>query len=256
MTYFGILAIFLLPPLLILIGWAVLRTGLRREEYLAIFAHVLIAVIYTTPWDNFLVATGVWWYDPNLVSGLTIGWVPIEEYTFFVLQTLLTGFWLSRVRRIFPDHKTETSRGAQAGRLVLILGAMSVWLVSTLGLFFGQQSLNYLTLILSWALIPVLIQVAIGGDVLLANWPALLAGLLPPTFYLWLADAVAIQSGTWTISSQQTTGLMLGQLPIEEMIFFFMTNLLIVNGMLLIFSPIVRERVKLGWSHLLIRLAD
>ena len=61
--------------------------------------HVLLAVVYTTPWDNYLVATGVWYYDPQLVSGIVLGWVPIEEYTFFVLQTILTSLVLLFVAR-------------------------------------------------------------------------------------------------------------------------------------------------------------
>jgi len=256
MTYFGVLAIFLLPPLLFLGGRALFGGRLRREEYLAVFAHVLIAVIYTTPWDNYLVATGVWWYDPGLVSGITIGWVPIEEYTFFVLQTLLTSFWILEVRQFILDRGERDSGFSAAIRVGLTVGAVVLWLVSTIGLFSGLETLIYLTLILSWALIPVAIQTAIGGDVLLGNWRMLLAGILPPTLYLWLADAIAIQSGTWTISPEKTTGLMLGQLPVEEMLFFFMTNFLIVNGMILIFSPVIQERIKLVWARLILRLAE
>jgi len=256
MTYFGVLAVFLLPPLLILVGLALVRGDLRREEYLAIFGHVLIAVIYTTPWDNYLVATGVWWYDPNLVSGLTIGWVPIEEYAFFVLQTLLTGLWLLRIGKSIQDRRASRSKSETAVRLGLSISTAIVWLISMIGLLAGLQPFTYLALILSWALIPVLIQVAVGGDVLFGHWRMLAVGVLPPTLYLWLADAIAIRSGTWIISPQQTTGIMLVNLPIEEMVFFFMTNLLIVNGMILIFSPVIRERVKVGWSRLLLRLAD
>ena len=32
----------------------------------------MIAVVYTTHWDNYLVATRVWWYDPALVSGIGV----------------------------------------------------------------------------------------------------------------------------------------------------------------------------------------
>lgn len=256
MTYFGVLAVFLIPPLALLVGLALVRGDMRREEILAVFAHVLLAVIYTSPWDNYLVATGVWWYDPNLVSGLTIGWVPIEEYTFFILQTLLTGFWLLRMAKAMPDRNVAWPKAATSVRLILSFSIGTVWLVATSFWLTGLETLTYLTLILSWALIPVLIQVAVGGDVLFTNWRRLAVGLLPPTLYLWLADAIAIRSGTWTISPQQTTGIMLANLPMEEMVFFFMTNLLIVNGMILIFSPVVRERVKAGWSHLLLRLAD
>ena len=103
MTYFGFLARFLLIPLgiMALLLWrdrgrdVGLPVHLRNfPGWAVILLHVAVAVIYTTPWDNYLVATGVWWYDPALVTGVTLGWVPIEEYTFFVLQTLLTGMWL------------------------------------------------------------------------------------------------------------------------------------------------------------------
>jgi lycopene cyclase domain-containing protein len=256
MTYFGVLASFVLPPLLFLLGLAIFQGKLRREEFLAVFGHVLIALIYTTPWDNYLVATGVWWYDPNLVSGITIGWVPLEEYAFFVLQTMLTGFWVLQMRRFIPGPAAARAQVRPAIRWGLTSGAAALWLVSTVGLFAGLQPLTYLTLILFWALIPVMIQLAVGGDVLLENWRCWLAGLLPPTLYLWVADALAIKSGTWTIDPQQTTGLMLASLPVEEMLFFFMTNLLIVNGMVLIGSAVIRERVKLGWMNLMVRSAD
>ncbi len=254
MTYFGILAVFLLPPLLILAGLAIFVGKLQRGELLAVLGHVLIAVIYTTPWDNYLVATGVWWYDPNLVSGLTIGWVPIEEYTFFVLQTMLTGFWVLQIRRF--SLASAEAKAQPVIRLGLTGGAAILWLVSTAGLLAELQPYTYLTLILSWALIPVMIQLAVGGDALLGNWRRLVAGILPPTLYLWLVDALAIQSGTWTIDPQQTTGLMLAGLPVEEMLFFFMTNLLIVNGMILIDSAVIRARVKLSWMNLMLRQVE
>jgi len=58
--------------------------------------------------------------------------------------------------------------------------------------------------------------------------------LLPPMLYLVVADALAINSGTWTIAPAQSTGVMLGGvLPIEELIFFGLTNVLIVFGMTL-----------------------
>ena len=61
--------------------------------WIAIGIHILLALIYTTPWDNYLVATGVWYYNPQLVTGIVFGYVPIEEYTFFVLETLFAGLW-------------------------------------------------------------------------------------------------------------------------------------------------------------------
>ena len=250
MTYFGILALFLLPPLAILLAWVprdVWRWVFRREgrvnwdPYLYILINIVLALIYTTPWDNYLVATGVWWYDPRLVTGLTLGWVPIEEYTFFILQTAVTGLWALAVRRYIvrekPMQRSRPGVRAWSSAIVAI-----VWLASTILLLSGWRAGTYLTLILSWALVPVLLQTIFGADILLWHWRSLLLIVLPPTLYLWLLDAVALSGGTWTIDPAQTTGWMVGVIPIEEMLFFFITNLIIGFGMTLLYSPASKER--------------
>ena len=108
MTYFGFLLRFLFIPVVLLLVWA-WRDARRGRQVApvwrswsavsALLLHVLIAVLYTTPWDNYLVATRVWWYDPALVTGIVIGWVPIEEYTFFIMQPILAGVWLLTLLR-------------------------------------------------------------------------------------------------------------------------------------------------------------
>jgi hypothetical protein len=46
--------------------------------------------------------------------------------------------------------------------------------------------------------------------------------------------ALAIQSGTWTINLRQSLGLMIGGLlPVEEAVFFVLTNMLLVFGLVL-----------------------
>ena len=79
MTYFGFLARFVLVPLALLVAAACYDAyrRMRRPDtlsgfpaWLALALHVLVALLYTTPWDNYLVATRVWWYDPQLVTGI------------------------------------------------------------------------------------------------------------------------------------------------------------------------------------------
>src|SRR5690606_12094769 len=135
MTYFGFLLRFLVIPILILLGvtWWNQRRGRERAAslrgtsvWLAIAIHVLIAVVYTTPWDNYLVATGVWWYDPALVTGIVIGWVPIEEYTFFVLQPILVGLWLVLLSQVldFSANRLEPFRTSLRWWLPIIMGVL------------------------------------------------------------------------------------------------------------------------------------
>ncbi len=245
MTYFGFLALFLAAPLFIL-AWLSRRDRRRGRTlpaawqapaaWAVLAVHVALAVIYTTPWDNYLVATRVWYYDPARVTGATIGWVPIEEYCFFVLQTLLTGTWLLWLGRHLAPARWPARRSA-ALRWGSMTAGLCIWLASAAVLLSGWQPGTYLALILVWMLPPVLLQLGVGADVLWHHrrWVAL--GLFPPILYLAAADSLAIAQGVWTISPQQTTGILLGGiLPIEEFIFFAITNVLIVFGMTLMLA--------------------
>jgi lycopene beta-cyclase len=242
MTYFGFLVGFVGIPLAILAfmtgrdwrrGWR-LPPGMNNQPgWLVLLLHVILAVVWTTPWDNYLVATGVWFYNPALVTGITIGWVPIEEYTFFVVQTLMTGLWLLwLVRHLrlapMPAPWRPRLRWASAATMgVIWLGAVGMLLA-------GWQPGTYLGLELGWMLPPIILQSAVGADVLWHQRRLVALALLPPMLYLVVADALAITSGTWTIAPAQSTGVMLGGvLPFEELIFFGLTNVLIVFGMTL-----------------------
>jgi lycopene cyclase domain-containing protein len=108
MTYILFLFLFMCLPL---VGLALtLRGSLRRQHLTMLIALVTIAVVYTTPWDNYLVATRVWYYNPQLVLSVPLGYVPLEEYAFFILQTFLTGlFALWLWRRYYPSDFAEKS---------------------------------------------------------------------------------------------------------------------------------------------------
>jgi lycopene beta-cyclase len=97
MTYFGFLGIFLLPPILLLV--LLLRRSLRRQHWAAIGALMLIALVYTSPWDNYLVIRGVWTFDTARITNIFIWRVPLEEYVFYLLQVILGSLftiWLLR----------------------------------------------------------------------------------------------------------------------------------------------------------------
>jgi putative membrane protein len=254
-TYFGVLLRFVVPPLVVLAGLTALdlRRGRRLPSafhtwspWTVLGAHVLAALIYTTPWDNYLVASGVWWYNPALVTGLRLGHVPIEEYTFFVLQTLLAGLWvLWWMRRLPVEVEPLTARRGLRRWTAAALGVLwAIWLA----LFaVGWMPGRYMALILVWALPPLVLQVAFGADILWRYRRLVLAGLLPVLAYLSLVDAIAIGGGTWTISADDTLGVKLGGvLPLEEFVFFVVTNTLIVFGMVLVLARESHERSPIG----------
>jgi lycopene cyclase domain-containing protein len=88
-TYAHFLGLFLVLPIVVLT--LALRRRMDLRFGLSVLGMAVVALVYTTPWDNAIIAMGVWGYDPALVWGITLGWVPLEEYLFYVLQTILTG---------------------------------------------------------------------------------------------------------------------------------------------------------------------
>ncbi|RJS24147.1 lycopene cyclase domain-containing protein [Corallococcus sp. H22C18031201] len=95
MTYARFLGVFVVLPLALL---------LARERHLLSWRLLqplgwLLLVVYaaTTPWDRAAVQWGLWDFAPERIWGPRLGGLPVEEYLFFGLQTLLVGVW-ARVR--------------------------------------------------------------------------------------------------------------------------------------------------------------
>ncbi len=215
----------------------------------AIFLHVVIALIYTTIWDNYLVATRVWWYDPALVTGLTIAYVPIEEYTFFILQPILAGLWLLfllrhlKLRSWSAQETWQTWPSATTWAVVAVSAV--IWLGSVFLLASGWQPGIYMGLELAWAVPPIAMQVAFGADILWRYRRLVALVIIPLTLYLSIADAIAIAGGIWTISPQKSVGLLLGGiLPVEEFLFFLLTTTLVTFGVTLVLAQASQERIR------------
>jgi len=250
MTYFGFLVIFLFLPIVVLlvVNWWDRRNGRELPAAMrafppaaAIALHAVIALLYTTAWDNYLVATKVWWYDPAKVTGITLGWVPIEEYTFFVVQPVLAGLWLlfifRRVKLPSTANLRPTLRYWSVGIMVVL------WIASVVLLASGQEQGIYLGLILVWAVPPIGLQLAFGADILWRYRRAVALTLVPLVLFLSAADALAIFDGIWEISLAKSTGILLGGiLPLEEFLFFLVTNTLVTFGVTLVMAQASHER--------------
>lgn len=231
MSYFTFHLVFILPPIFLL---SVLQrqplAGIGGQRaWLGLPLIALLALVYTTPWDNYLIWHDVWHYGADRVVG-TLGYVPVEEYLFFLLQTLLTGLWLFW---LLAQKGEPVVQGHSA--LIRVFGTL-FWVALSIagGLMLQWDTTLYLGLILVWAGPILTLQWLIGAKQLWATERLWLVGTLVPTLYLWICDRIAIAQGIWSISEQYTTGFQLLGLPIEEAIFFLVTNLLVVQGLLLV----------------------
>jgi lycopene cyclase domain-containing protein len=232
MTYLQFHLIFILPPLLLLVltsGKVIRRIGPRALP--ALVGVVLLALIYTTPWDSELIRRGVWGYGPERVIG-TIGLIPVEEYLFFILQPLLAGLWFYRMIPPRAENPRTTPAAVRWGPAVGY-AALALW-----GwVLMRSEEGTYLGMILAWAAPVLAMQWAVAGGRLGAAPRTFLLAVGVPTLYLWMADAIAIRLGIWRISETQTLGIKFGPLPLEEAVFFLATNLLCVQGLTLFLHP-------------------
>ncbi len=248
LTYPQFHAAFVLPAVLTLLAATTVsrrhapeRTvwvrGANRSYWLDVTLLVALAMLYTTPWDNFLIARGVWGYGPGRILA-RIGYAPVSEYAFFGAQTVLTALWLSHLRADPPGERRRSRRRRTRERLLGVglagaVGLAGVW-------FLRSDPTFYLGAILAWAAPVLALQWAVGAPALLERRRTVLLGVAVPTLYLSVVDRIAIGQGVWELSATYTTGVTIAGLPVEEALFFLVTNVFVVQGLVL--ARWVRDR--------------
>lgn len=233
MTYAEFHLIFTIPITLIMFWMNGRRAaGLEPgEAYRWLAAICGIAFVYTTPWDNYLVYRNVWGYPPGRILA-TVGYVPVEEYFFFLIQPVMVGllyFWLRGTSRLESLCKAmpEWFRPALAGYWLFWTG------LGVLCLLGESERTLYAGLILAWAC-PVLAGISyIGAEKIWADRRRVFGSIAIASVYLWVADRTAIDLGIWWISEVYSLGIEPFGLPLEEAGFFVVTSALCATGLAL-----------------------
>ncbi|MCS6801820.1 MAG: lycopene cyclase domain-containing protein [Chloroflexota bacterium] len=102
---------------------------------------------------------------------------------------------------------------------------------------------TYLAFITVWAMPVILFQWWFAGRDLWAKRGPLALAVAAATLYLSAADAIAIARGIWRINPARTVGLRLGPLPLEEALFFLVTNVMVAQTMVMVDGPIANRRL-------------
>ncbi|WP_134669456.1 lycopene cyclase domain-containing protein [Halorussus marinus] len=226
-TYLDFLIAALGPPALALGAVVFARRERPSRAAAGIGALVCIAVSYTAPWDSYLIGRGVWRYGDGVVAA-RFARVPLGEWLFFAGQTGLTGLWYyalaPRIDPALPASPDARTVGAAVWAALAVVGA---------ALAVASDGTYYLGMTLVWAAPVAAFLWAVGGPVLWSARRLVAVAVAVPSAYLWAADRFAIGRGLWTISADHSTGLAVLGLPIEEAVFFVLTNLLVVQGLVL-----------------------
>jgi lycopene cyclase domain-containing protein len=237
-TYLQFHAAFLVPAAMLMVAFAVVsrnrvsgaavwRRGAGRTYWGGVAIITAVALAYTIPWDNYLIARGVWSYGEGATL-VTLGHAPLGEYLFIFVQPWLTALWLSHLSLpvTWPAVERPVASRVAATGLAAGIGAVGWHLL-------GADPTFYFGAILAWAAPVLALQWAVGAPQLWRRRRLVALGTLVPTTYLCVADRVAIEYGIWILSERYTTGLTVAGLPVEEATFFLVTNLFVVQGLVL-----------------------
>jgi lycopene beta-cyclase len=236
MTYLRFHLIFNLPLLILLAALSGMAPW-TIEEAEALGLVLLAVMIFTAPWDNLAAKWGIWGF-PREKYSLRLGHLPVEEYAFFLLQSMNVMLAVRALFRFFPDW--QTGQETELGEWTLICLAVSVipWIFVAVQLRWLRRKagprVNY-AVHLAWFL-PVIYAQWILAPPLFWGHAGLLV-LVTAAFgvYYTLADLAAVRAGTWFFDEKQITGVKLGGiLPWEEIAFFFLTSLLVAQSYLLL----------------------
>jgi lycopene cyclase domain-containing protein len=212
-------------------------------EGIALGLVLLAVMIFTVPWDNLAAKWGIWGF-PREKYSLRLGYLPIEEYTFFLLQSLNVMLAVRAFFWFLPNW--QTGQETEIGQWTLLcLGASVIpWIIVAVQLRWLRQKVgpgvNY-AIHLAWFLPVIYIQWILAPPLFLTH--AVLLATVTVLFgvYYTLADLVAVRGGTWFFDEKQITGVKLGGiLPWEEIAFFFLTSLLVAQSYLLLLPSDLR----------------
>lgn len=252
MTYADFLLIFLIAPLvalLVALGVTLRRRLLDRRFVALAGVLALVALLYMAPWDHTAAVWGLWSWAPGRTWGSRWWGVPPEEYLFCALEALLAAtvvyaalLWRQRHTRAslpvpssaWPPPRVNAAALPLAG--LLAMGLAARW--------------AYLPFLLVWALPIIIIQWALGGRYLWRARSVWAPVSLALCAWFTLADAVAIAAGVWRFDPRALLGPALGPVPLEEILFYLLTSLMVTQGFIALWEGYADRQALARRAHL------
>ena len=138
LTYIQVHLQYTLPALLLL--YLILHPFLGRREKQKLLLLSIISLLYTYPWDSYIIHSSAWTYRSDAVIGTASG-IPFEEIAFFIITSLITTLFTILMTRwsliVLHFHHEDSKRSADLWRwipsLLLFLIAALVWSITSPG---------------------------------------------------------------------------------------------------------------------------
>jgi lycopene cyclase domain-containing protein len=106
----------------------------------------------------------------------------------------------------------------------------------------------YLLHLMAWAVPFLLLQLGLLVHHYRGRTGAVLRAVIPPALvvgtYLAMADHLAIREGIWTFGEGKHLGVYVVGVPLEEILFFLMTSLMVSLGLTLFTALLSRREAR------------
>ena len=189
-----------------------------HKTWRSLFPAILITAIIFLIWDVYFTSSGVWGFNPEYITGITLGNLPIEEILFFICipyACVFTYHCLNRFMKIQWSDKT--------GKIFCI--ALAVALLST-GLYFNNKLYTATTFISTGILLLVL------KFVLRVNWlekyfTIYLVLLIPFFIVNGVLTGTGLQEPVVWYNNSENMGIRLLTIPAEDIVYGF--ELILLN---------------------------
>ena len=100
---------------------------------------------------------------------------------------------------------------------------------------------HYFVLLVGWAGPLILLQWVVGWRSFSRNLRAVFAPPLLAAAFFTVCDSVAVRRGIWFFDENQILGIKVLGLPVEEVLFFLLTSLLVTQSLLLLLPKCYRQ---------------
>jgi lycopene cyclase domain-containing protein len=242
MNYFGFHLVFNLPVLAVL-GFLAKKNGFGGSDGIAMLCVLLVSVVFAAFWDTHAIRSGIWSFPKGKVSA-RIGVIPVEEYLFFIVQSVQAVLLVHVFERMFGPMAPPRFTGAGP---ITTVAAVLIALFSILAAhrsshrFGAGTRFHYAYHLASWFVPMLLLQWLLAWQLLLPHILPILASTALLSFYLSVADVAAIQERIWVLDEKQITGhKILGVLAWEEVAFFVIANLVLTQTYFMFLAAFAR----------------
>ncbi len=100
---------------------------------------------------------------------------------------------------------------------------------------------HYFVHLTAWTVPVIALQWVIGWRIFCRNLRAVFIPAVAGGTFFSLIDQVAVHGGIWFFDPRQILGVYVGLLPVEEVLFFFLTGLLVTQSLVLLLPPDYRH---------------